>query len=126
MEKLKIMVVFGTRPEAIKMAPLVLELQKQKEIIETITVVTAQHRQMLDQVLETFNIVPDYDLDIMGKSQTLLDITSKILNQLDPVIKKKSRIWCSSMEIRQLPLRRVWLPLQSSPHWSRRSWFENL
>ena len=89
MEKLKIMVVFGTRPEAIKMAPLVLELQKQKEVIETITVVTAQHRQMLDQVLETFNIVPDYDLDIMGQSQTLLDITSKILNQLDPVIKKE-------------------------------------
>ena len=89
MEKLKIMVVVGTRPEAIKMAPLVLELQKQKEVIETITVVTAQHRQMLDQVLETFNIVPDYDLDIMGKSQTLLDITSKILNQLDPVIKKE-------------------------------------
>ena len=57
MGKLKIMVVFGTRPEAIKMAPLVLELQKQKEVIETITVVTAQHRQMLDQVLETFNIV---------------------------------------------------------------------
>ena len=89
MGKLKIMVVFGTRPEAIKMAPLVLELQKQKETIETITVVTAQHRQMLDQVLETFNIVPDYDLDIMGKSQTLLEITSKILNQLDPVIKKE-------------------------------------
>ena len=89
MGKLKIMVVFGTRPEAIKMAPLVLELQKQKEVIETITVVTAQHRQMLDQVLETFNIVPDYDLDIMGKSQTLLEITSKILNQLDPVIKKE-------------------------------------
>lgn len=89
MGKLKIMVVFGTRPEAIKMAPLVLELQKQKEVIETITVVTAQHRQMLDQVLETFNIVPDYDLDIMGKNQTLLDITSKILNQLDPVIKKE-------------------------------------
>ena len=89
MEKLKIMVVFGTRPEAIKMAPLVLELQKQKETIETITVVTAQHRQMLDQVLETFKVVPDYDLDIMGKSQTLLDITSKILNQLDPVIKKE-------------------------------------
>ena len=89
MGKLKIMVVFGTRPEAIKMAPLVLELQKQRETIETITVVTAQHRQMLDQVLETFNIVPDYDLDIMGRSQTLLEITSKILNQLDPVIKKE-------------------------------------
>jgi UDP-N-acetylglucosamine 2-epimerase len=89
MEKLKIMVVFGTRPEAIKMAPLVLELQKQKETIETITVVTAQHRQMLDQVLETFKVVPDYDLDIMGKRQTLLEITSKILDKLDPVIKKE-------------------------------------
>ena len=89
MEKLKIMVVFGTRPEAIKMAPLVLELQKQKETIETITLVTAQHRQMLDQVLETFKVVPDYDLDIMGKSQTLLEITSKILDKLDPVIKKE-------------------------------------
>lgn len=89
MEKLKIMVVFGTRPEAIKMAPLVLELQKQKETIDTITVVTAQHRQMLDQVLETFKVVPDYDLDIMGKSQTLLEITSKILDKLDPVIKKE-------------------------------------
>jgi len=89
MGKLKIMVVFGTRPEAIKMAPLVLELQKQKETIETITVVTAQHRQMLDQVLETFKVVPDYDLDIMGKNQTLLEITSKILDKLDPVIKKE-------------------------------------
>ena len=89
MGKLKIMVVFGTRPEAIKMAPLVLELQKQKETIETITVVTAQHRQMLDQVLETFKVVPDYDLDIMGKSQTLLEITSKILDKLDPIIKKE-------------------------------------
>ena len=89
MGKLKIMVVFGTRPEAIKMAPLVLELQKQRETIETITVVTAQHRQMLDQVLETFKVVPDYDLDIMGKSQTLLEITSKILDKLDSIIKKE-------------------------------------
>ena len=89
MGKLKIMVVFGTRPEAIKMAPLVLELQKQRETIETITVVTAQPRQMLYQVLETFKVVPDYDLDIMGKSQTLLEITSKILDKLDPVIKKE-------------------------------------
>lgn len=89
MEKLKIMVVFGTRPEAIKMAPLVLELQKQSEMIQTVTVVTAQHRQMLDQVLETFKIVPNYDLNIMGKSQTLLEITTKILDKLDPIIKKE-------------------------------------
>ena len=88
MKKIKVMVVFGTRPEAIKMAPLVLELQKQSETIETITVVTAQHRQMLDQVLETFRIQPDYDLDIMGKNQSLLDITAKILEKFDPVVKE--------------------------------------
>lgn len=89
MEKLKVMVVFGTRPEAIKMAPLVLELQKHSDCIETITVVTAQHRQMLDQVLETFRIEPNYDLDIMGKNQSLLDITAKILQKFDPIVKKE-------------------------------------
>ena len=89
MEKLKVMVVFGTRPEAIKMAPLVLELQKHSDSIETITVVTAQHRQMLDQVLETFRIQPNYDLDIMGKNQSLLDITAKILHKFDPIVKQE-------------------------------------
>lgn len=89
MKKLKVMVVFGTRPEAIKMAPLVLELQKHSDCIETITVVTAQHRQMLDQVLETFRIQPNYDLDIMGKNQSLLDITAKILQKFDPIVKKE-------------------------------------
>ncbi len=89
MKKLKVMVVFGTRPEAIKMAPLVLELQKHSDSIETITVVTAQHRQMLDQVLETFSIEPHYDLDIMGKNQSLLDITGKILEKFDPVVKQE-------------------------------------
>ena len=90
MSKIKVMLVFGTRPEAIKMAPLVLELKKQPDLFETITVVTAQHRQMLDQVLETFAVVPDYDLDIMGKNQTLSDITVKILNQLDGIIKAEA------------------------------------
>ena len=89
MKKLKVMVVFGTRPEAIKMTPLVLELQKHSDTIETITVVTAQHRQMLDQVLETFRIQPNYDLDIMGKNQSLLDITGKILEKFDPVVKQE-------------------------------------
>lgn len=89
MKKMKVMVVFGTRPEAIKMAPLVLELQKHSDSIETITVVTAQHRQMLDQVLETFSIEPHYDLDIMGKNQSLLDITGKILEKFDPVVKQE-------------------------------------
>ena len=90
MEKLKVMVVFGTRPEAIKMAPLVLELQKHSDCIESITVVTAQHRQMLDQVLETFRIQPNYDLDIMGKNQSLLDITAKILQKFDSVVKEEN------------------------------------
>ena len=90
MEKLKVIVVFGTRPEAIKMAPLVLELQKHSDCIETITVVTAQHRQMLDQVLETFRIQPNYDLDIMGKNQSLLDITAKILQKFDSVVKEEN------------------------------------
>ena len=89
MKKLKVMVVFGTRPEAIKMAPLVLELQKHSDSIETITVVTAQHRQMLDQVLETFSIKPHYDLDIMGQNQSLLDITGKILEKFDPIVKQE-------------------------------------
>lgn len=89
MKKLKVMVVFGTRPEAIKMAPLVLELQKHSDSIETITVVTAQHRQMLDQVLETFSIKPHYGLDIMGQNQSLLDITGKILEKFDPIVKQE-------------------------------------
>lgn len=71
------------------MAPLVLELQKHRETLEIVTVVTAQHRQMLDQVLQTFHIQPQYDLNIMGKRQTLLEITGKILDQLDPVVKKE-------------------------------------
>ena len=88
MKKIKVMVVFGTRPEAIKMAPLILQWKKQSEKFETMTVVTAQHRQMLDQVLQTFNIEPDIDLNIMGKQQTLTDITVKILNQLDKLLKE--------------------------------------
>ena len=65
----KVLLVFGTRPEAIKMAPLVKELQKQKERIETVVCVTGQHREMLDQVLEIFDIKPDYDLNIMKRGQ---------------------------------------------------------
>ena len=88
MKKIKVMTVFGTRPEAIKMAPLALELKKYDEI-EPIVCVTAQHRQMLDQVLEIFNIKPDYDLDIMKERQTLVGITSRVLEGLDEVIKKE-------------------------------------
>ena len=85
MDKLKVMTVFGTRPEAIKMAPLVKELE-QREEIKSIVAVTAQHRQMLDQVLQIFDIKPDYDLDIMKERQTLVDITSNVLKGLYDVI----------------------------------------
>ncbi|MBB6283667.1 non-hydrolyzing UDP-N-acetylglucosamine 2-epimerase [Geobacillus subterraneus] len=86
--KRKVMTIFGTRPEAIKMAPLVLELQKQSEWIEPIVTVTAQHRQMLDQVLDLFGIRPDYDLNIMKDRQTLAGITTRALEGLDDVMRK--------------------------------------
>lgn len=83
----KIMLVFGTRPEAIKMCPLVNELKTRKNI-ETVVCVTGQHRQMLDQVLEAFHVVPDYDLSIMKDKQTLFDITTNILNQIKSVLQE--------------------------------------
>lgn len=87
MNKIKVMTVFGTRPETIKMAPLVKELRSRPEIQCTVCV-TAQHRQMLDQVLQAFNIVPEYDLDIMKPGQTLSDITVNVLKGLESVIKE--------------------------------------
>ena len=83
----KILLVFGTRPEAIKMAPLVKALQKDTEHFETRVCVTAQHRQMLDQVLEVFGITPEYDLNIMAPNQDLYDITAKVLLGLREVLK---------------------------------------
>ncbi|WP_449620805.1 non-hydrolyzing UDP-N-acetylglucosamine 2-epimerase [Robertmurraya sp. Marseille-Q9965] len=85
---IKVMTIFGTRPEAIKMAPLVLELQKYPERFESIVTVTAQHRQMLDQVLNIFGITPDYDLNIMKDRQTLVDVTTRGLEGLDKVMKE--------------------------------------
>lgn len=82
------MTIFGTRPEAIKMAPLVLELKKRSDEFESIVTVTAQHRQMLDQVLDIFQIKPDYDLNIMKDRQTLVDITTRVLERLDWVMKE--------------------------------------
>lgn len=87
MKNIKVMTVFGTRPEAIKMAPLVHALE-QNEHTESIVCVTAQHRQMLDQVLDIFNIKPDYDLDIMEQRQTLATITEKSLHGLDAVLEE--------------------------------------
>ena len=82
----KIMLVFGTRPEAIKMAPLVKEFQKHQDKFETIVCVTGQHRQMLDQVLELFEITPDYDLNIMKQGQDLYDVTARVLTGMRDVL----------------------------------------
>lgn len=84
----KVMLVFGTRPEAIKMAPLVKEFQKHPDKFETIVCVTGQHRQMLDQVLELFEITPDYDLNIMKQGQDLYDVTARVLVGLRDVLKE--------------------------------------
>lgn len=88
MSKLKVMTIFGTRPEAIKMAPLVLELQKREDEIESIVCVTAQHREILDQVLEFFEIKPNYDLNVMKDRQTLTETTIRVIEGLDPVLEE--------------------------------------
>jgi UDP-N-acetylglucosamine 2-epimerase (non-hydrolysing) len=87
MGKIKVITIFGTRPEAIKMAPLVLELKKHNEHIDSIVCVTAQHRGMLDQVLDFFQIKPDYDLDVMKDRQTLNEVTIRVLQGLEPVFR---------------------------------------
>ncbi|MCD1260901.1 UDP-N-acetylglucosamine 2-epimerase (non-hydrolyzing) [Paenibacillus athensensis] len=88
MKRLKVITIFGTRPEAIKMAPLILELQKHPEQIESLVCVTAQHRQMLDQVLDIFQIKPDFDLNVMKDRQTLNEITIRVLQGLEPVFRE--------------------------------------
>lgn len=88
-KKIKVMTVFGTRPEAIKMAPVVLELAKHPDKIVPVVTVTAQHRDMLDQVLNLFQIQPDHDLDIMAAGQTLFDITSRAMMGLDKVLQEE-------------------------------------
>ncbi|WP_409296084.1 non-hydrolyzing UDP-N-acetylglucosamine 2-epimerase [Peribacillus sp. SCS-26] len=88
MKPIKVMTIFGTRPEAVKMAPLVLELQKYPQYFESVVTVTAQHREMLDQVLKLFSIVPHYDLNIMKERQTLAGITTRALEGLDAVVKE--------------------------------------
>ena len=88
MSKIKVLTVFGTRPEAIKMAPLVKEFEKQPEIFESIVCVTAQHREMLDQVLKLFDIKPDFDLNIMRPNQDLWTITSEVLLSMKKVFEE--------------------------------------
>lgn len=86
MQRKKILSIFGTRPEAIKMAPVIKELENRSEIFESVVVVTAQQREMLDQVLSVFKIEPDYDLNIMQPNQTLAQLTSRVLMKLDPIL----------------------------------------
>lgn len=88
MRKIKVITIFGTRPEAVKMAPLVKELEKREEI-DSLVCVTAQHRQMLDQVLELFNITPDYDLNIMQAKQSLTGITTRVLEGLEEIFEQE-------------------------------------
>jgi len=89
MKTKKIVIVFGTRPEAIKMAPVIIELNKHSDYFETIVIVTAQHREMLDQVLQVFKITPDWDLNIMKKNQSLSDITIEVLKDIESIFKKE-------------------------------------
>ena len=100
---IKVMSIFGTRPEAIKMAPLVKELEKRAEI-QSVVCVTAQHREMLDQVLDTFAITPDYDLNIMKQGQTLTDVTVSALKGLENVIIQSKPCLLYTSEITEIML----------------------
>ena len=89
MKKEKVAVIFGTRPDTIKMAPVILELRQEKRLLDVLTIATAQHRQMLDQVLDVFNIKPDYDLNVMRAKQSLAEITKNVIQALDDVLVKE-------------------------------------
>ena len=89
MTKKKIAVIFGTRPDTIKMAPIIHELKKNSEYFDVLTIATAQHRQMLDQVLKIFNIEPNYDMNIMVQRQTLAALTARIITGLDEIFEKE-------------------------------------
>lgn len=120
---MKVMTIFGTRPEAIKMAPVVKELLKHKEI-ETKVCLTAQHREMLDQVVDLFQLPVDYDLDIMKSGQTLYDITARVLRGLEEVLKGKTGLRTGAWRYHHHLYRRpgCFLPAnQSGPRGSRPS-----
>ncbi len=89
---LRVLSIFGTRPEAVKMAPVVHALQKHP-LVESIVCVTAQHRQMLDQILQLFNIHPDFDLDLMKPNQSLASLSANIFTELDPILEKVNPDW---------------------------------
>jgi UDP-N-acetylglucosamine 2-epimerase (non-hydrolysing) len=92
-QSLRVLVIFGTRPEAVKMAPVIKELKKHPDRIETRVCVTAQHREMLDQVLQAFDITPDIDLNLMQPNQNLAQLTARIFTELDPVLKAERPDW---------------------------------
>ena len=112
-----ILLVFGTRPEAIKMAPLVKELQKFPEKLHTLVCVTGQHREMLDQVLDIFDIKPDYDLNIMKTGQDLYDVTTRVLLGMRMCCKKCNPTLCWYMEISRPPPLRPWRLFISKYPW---------
>ncbi len=104
---IKVLSIFGTRPEAVKMAPLVKALEAE-EGFESVVCVTAQHREMLDAVLELFDITPDEDLNIMKHGQSITDITVRVLEGLQEILQKSSRTMCWFMEIPPQPLQPLW------------------
>ena len=122
----RILIVFGTRPEAIKMVPVIKQLIAYKKI-QVKVCVTAQHREMLDQVLEMFSIVPNYDLDIMKKSQSLSEITSSILIQLDKIINEfNPNLLIVHGEMLQLSQHQAHFTIKVKiPVGSYRSWIKN-
>ena len=117
MDKLKVMTIFGTRPEAIKMAPLVKELENRPEF-DSFCCVTAQHREMLDSVLDIFKIKPDFDLNIMEPGQTLSTITTKCLVGLEKVFSRPNRTWCWSMGTPPPPSPGRWRRIIRKSRWA--------
>ena len=112
MKTIRVMTIFGTRPEAIKMAPLVKELEGRAGV-ESLCCVTAQHREMLDSVLHIFQLTPQYDLNIMEPRQTLSTITSKCLLGVEQVLRRQSPTWFWSTGIRPPHFRARWRPFTS-------------
>jgi UDP-N-acetylglucosamine 2-epimerase (non-hydrolysing) len=93
MSRIKVLSLVGTRPEAVKMAPVIEELERRSDRIESVVCVTAQHREMLDQVLELFEIAPDYDLDVMSKNQTPSQVAAAVMSGLEPVLQAERPDW---------------------------------
>ena len=117
MKTIRVMTIFGTRPEAIKMAPLALELSRRPQI-DALCCVTAQHRQMLDSVLDIFRLVPDFDLNIMEPRQTLSTITSKCLLGMEEVLEQADPTWSWSTVTPPPPSPAPWPPSTTGCPWA--------